>query len=187
MKSYYLMSYGYISRCHVTHDDIKILMICVYKLFFDITVWASLADMTSQQFQNTVLFWLLIHNLDYFVIINWMFYERIIIDKLRIRQKTTKMEKIEPYMWFHALFIGSGKIPWGTFSFRLYIVIYLLGDHLPIFSKSEKRFRFLSSRSHSKGPKSREFYLLIGYLVAIFIFGKSSRQFPSTLTGNNPW
>ena len=117
-----------------------------------------------------------------------MFYERIIIDKFRFRQKkTTKMEKIEPYMWFHALFIGSGKIPRGTFSFRLhvYIVIYLLGDHLSIFSKSEKRFRFLSSRSHSKGPKSREFYLLIGYLVAIFIFGKSSRQFPSTLTGND--
>ena len=26
-------------------------------------------------------------------------------------KKMTKMEKIEPYIWFHALFIGSGKIP----------------------------------------------------------------------------
>ena len=26
-------------------------------------------------------------------------------------KKMTKMEKIEPYIWFHALFIGSGRIP----------------------------------------------------------------------------
>ena len=26
-------------------------------------------------------------------------------------KKTTKMENIEPYIWFHALFIGSGGIP----------------------------------------------------------------------------
>ena len=37
MKSYYPMSYGYISRCHVIRDYIKILMICVYELLFDIT------------------------------------------------------------------------------------------------------------------------------------------------------
>ena len=73
--------------------------------------------MTAQQFENTVLFWLFTNDLDYFVIINWMFYERIFIDKYRIRQKTTKMEKIEPYIWFHALFIGSGKIPWNGYFF----------------------------------------------------------------------
>ena len=29
----------------------------------------------------------------------------------RFAKETTKMEKIEPYIWFHALFIGSGSTP----------------------------------------------------------------------------
>ena len=168
MKSYYHMSYGYISRCHVTHDDIKILMICVYKLLFDITVWQtwrsnSLKIQFFSDFQQIT-----------WIILTECFMNGFSLINFRFAKETTKMEKIEPYIWFHALFIGSGSTP--------------RDRHFFVQTNSpQKRFRFFSRRIHSQGPKSRKFYLFIGYLVAIFIFGKSSRRFPSTLTGNDSW